>query len=197
MAEGGGEADDSLGGTALAAPVALGAGLKEVGEFIGTTRRGWNFWACDFSWSRLGGELLTEGEASGGVGVALCAGEDSGLEFCRAAFCSFLDSLSALRSPLLCPDCSKPGFDSAAVGPPAGVIERFGAVVLVGATVAVGDGAGVAAAGAEAAALLDSAATCVGLTKVFEGAFGGGVASLLILARTCSAAWRFPIPSQP
>ena len=72
-----------------------------------------------------------------------------------------------------------------------------GVVLALGAAVAAGDGAAVAAAVAEATALLDSAATCMGLTKVFEGAFGGGVASLFILARTCSAAWRFPIPSQP
>jgi hypothetical protein len=112
VAEGGGEADDSLGGTALAASLAVGAGPEGAGEFIGTTRRGWNFWACDFSWSRLGNwsagaELLTEGEASGGVDggrAALCAGEGSGVVFgncslaCRsAAFCSFFDSFSALR----------------------------------------------------------------------------------------------------
>jgi hypothetical protein len=42
-----------------------------------------------------------------------------------------------------------------------------------------------------------AAAVLAGFTKVREGAFGGGVASLFILRRACSTACRSPIRSQP
>ena len=62
--------------------------------------------------------------------------------------------------------------------------------------VCVGEAAGDANAGFEAGGEV-SAVACVGLTKVFGGVSGGGVASDLIFARAFSAACRSAIPSQP
>ena len=59
-----------------------------------------------------------------------------------------------------------------------------------------GEDAGDANAGFEAGGEV-SAVACAGLTKVFGGASGGGVASDLIFARAFSAACRSAIPSQP
>lgn len=60
----------------------------------------------------------------------------------------------------------------------------------------VGEAAGDANAGLEIGGEV-SAVACVGLTKVFGGASGGGVDSDLIFARAFSAACRSAIPSQP
>ena len=60
----------------------------------------------------------------------------------------------------------------------------------------VGEAAGDANAGLEIGGEV-SAVVCVGLTKVFGGASGGGVDSDLIFARAFSTACRSAIPSQP
>ena len=67
---------------------------------------------------------------------------------------------------------------------------------LVG--VALADGAAVAAVAGEDVDVADvSAATSVGFTNFFGGAFGGGVASAFIFTRTFSVACRSPVFSQP
>jgi hypothetical protein len=60
----------------------------------------------------------------------------------------------------------------------------------------VGETVGDANAGVETGGEV-SAVDCAGLTKVFDGASGGGVDSDLIFARAFSAACRSAIPSQP
>jgi hypothetical protein len=60
----------------------------------------------------------------------------------------------------------------------------------------VGEAAGEANAGFETGGEV-SAVACVGLTKVFGGASGGGVDSDLIFTRAFSTACRSAIPSQP
>jgi hypothetical protein len=52
-------------------------------------------------------------------------------------------------------------------------------------------------AGEDADVVVVSAAASVGLTNVFGGAFGGGVASAFIFTRTFSVASRSPVFSQP
>jgi hypothetical protein len=91
-----------------------------------------------------------------------------------------------------------------AVAVVSGVPRRTGvAVAAMGAEVAEVEvaragGAAVAAVTGEDADGADvSAATSVGLTNVFGGAFGGGVASAFIFTRTFSVVCRSPVFSQP
>jgi hypothetical protein len=91
-----------------------------------------------------------------------------------------------------------------AVAVVAGVARRTGVTVaamvaeLTGVEVALADGTAVAAVAGKVADVVDvSAATSVGFTNVFGGAFGGGVASAFIFTRTFSVACRSPVFSQP
>jgi len=64
--------------------------------------------------------------------------------------------------------------------------------------VALADGTAVAAVVGKDVDVVDvSAPASVGLTNVFGGAFGGGVASAFIFTRTFSVACRSPVFSQP
>src|SRR6184192_1026447 len=87
-----------------------------------------------------------------------------------------------------------------------GVARRIGVAVAamvaelagVEVEVALAEGAAVAAVVGEDVDVADvSAATSVGFTNFFGGAFGGGVASAFIFTRTSSVACRSPVFSQP
>jgi hypothetical protein len=92
-----------------------------------------------------------------------------------------------------------------AVAVVSGVARRTGVAVApiaklagVEIEVALADGTAVAAVAGEDADVVDvSAAAFVGFTNVFGGAFGGGVASAFIFARTFSVACGSPVFSQP
>ena len=93
--------------------------------------------------------------------------------------------------------CDARAAGAATVGRGVGVMIGTGINFLTGCATAGAVG-GTGAVGAMTGSLATVvAAASTGLTKVLEGALGGGVDSLLIFMRTLSAACRSVIPSQP